>query len=172
MLTLWKPNTLRRRENGTAQETHAPSSPALSLFDEFDRMFDRMLQDTAFPATAWTGERGTGAGTGLSLATDITETPDEFLVRVDAPGLSPEDIDVKLEGDRLTIRAERKAANREKGESFLRSECRYGVYQRSFVLPMAVDAAKVDARYEHGVLRIALPKREDARPKAITVKVS
>ena len=158
MLTIWKPNTLRRKENGTAF--------GHSVFDELDRMFDRALQDMALAPVGWSGTRAFSG-----LAADVSETKDEYRVRIDLPGVRSEDIEVKIENETLTVQATRATEVRSDDESFLRSERSHGAFRRSFALPASVDAAKVDARYENGVLRLTLPKREEAKPRAITVNV-
>jgi HSP20 family protein len=78
---------------------------------------------------------------------------------------------VNVENDVLTVRSERKTETQQKGERMHRSERTYGLYARSFVLPATVDPQKAEARYENGVLAITLPKRENAKPKAIDITV-
>lgn len=156
MLTLWNPF------NGRTETS------ALAPFADFDRLFNEMTReiarDFALPSRWLTAQ-------ALAPAADIVETEDAIEVKMDLPGHDPKQIQVKLEGDTLTIQSERKYEKQDKGSSFLRSERGYGVFARSFVLPSTVDAKKCEARYEHGVLTVSLPKREEAKPRSIDIKV-
>jgi len=109
-------------------------------------------------------------GSLLVPPADVVETENEIQVMVDLPGLSPKDIEVKLEGDTLTIQAERKLEKQVKGENYLRTERSYGSFSRSFVLPSSIDGSKPEARYVNGVLTVTLPKSATARPRVIEVK--
>jgi len=144
MLTLWKPFGIRASSDAT------PWQPDFrSLFRDFS--------DFGF---------NTAAG---FAPTEVIETENAIEVKMDLPGLSLENIEVQLERDTLTIRAERKV---EKVDGkLLRNERFYGSYSRSFVLPETVDGSKPEAQYAHGVLTVTLPKREEAKPKLIKVEV-
>jgi len=102
---------------------------------------------------------------------DVVEGQDSFTVKLDLPGHDPKDIQITVENDVLTVRSERKAEKSEDGRTYHLSERCTGVYARSFELPSSVDGAKTEARYENGVLAVTLPKREEAKPKSVTVKV-
>jgi HSP20 family protein len=111
---------------------------------------------------------------GLSYwtpAVDIVEHANEYVVKVELPGLSKEDVKITLESNVLTIRGEKKQANETKDKNFHRIERAYGLFQRSFSMPMAVNSEKIDAVYQDGILTITLPKAEEAKPKQIEVKV-
>jgi HSP20 family protein len=103
---------------------------------------------------------------------DIREDADHFYVEAELPGFRKEDVNVTFEDQQLTIQAERKEEKREegkkKGEPLLQ-ERRWGRYVRSFTLPPTVDATKVDAKLADGVLTITLTKREEVKPRRITV---
>jgi HSP20 family protein len=105
-------------------------------------------------------------------AADVIETADAYEVQVDLPGIKPEEINVKLEGDTLTLTAERKQAAKDEKTHALRNERSWGLFQRVFVLGDEVDGSKPEAKYEHGVLTVRLPKREERKPKTIQVKVA
>ena len=107
-------------------------------------------------------------------AADVTETAKALELKLDLPGVAPEDIDVKLENDTLTISATRKAEKTEEGKdaTWLRRERTVGVMSRSFTLPPTVDGSKPEAAYKHGVLTITLPKTEEAKPKHIDVSIN
>lgn len=108
---------------------------------------------------------------GLASA-DVVETQEEIQLSVDLPGHEPQNIQVQVEGDTLTIQAERKPRPVGNGASFLLNERVMGRAARSFVMPSSVDGTRCAAKYEQGVLTLTLPKREEARPRTIDVKVS
>jgi HSP20 family protein len=111
---------------------------------------------------------------GLALAAppaDVVETADAIVVRLDLPGHRGDDIRLKVENDVLTVEAERKLGE-PNGETFHRSERTFGRSARSFALPAGVDTARTEAAYTDGVLEIKLPKREEAKPRTIQVKVA
>lgn len=101
----------------------------------------------------------------------MLETEDAVQVKVDLPGHDPESIKVKLDGDTLTIQSERKQEEKHEGKGYRRIERSYGSYARSFVLGRGLDASATQARYENGVLTVTVPKKEEAKPKSIEVKV-
>jgi len=135
-----------------------PFGSALALSTEFDNLF-RDLAKGDFSQLV-----------SRNAAADIVETENTIQVKVDLPGHSAKDIQVKLEGDTLTIQSERKQEKEEKGENYLRTERGYGLFNRSFVLPSSVDGSKPEARYLNGVLTVTLPKAEAAKPRVIEVK--
>jgi HSP20 family protein len=155
MLTLWNPFTKR---NGSEL---MPMTPDLDrIISEMDRSFSNF----ALPTLGWSSPT-------LVPAADVIETADAITMRMDLPGHQVKDIHVNVENDVLTVRAERKAETQEQDATSHRRERSYGLFTRSFVLPATVDAQRTEARYENGVLSITLPKREDAKPKAIDIKV-
>jgi HSP20 family protein len=105
----------------------------------------------------------------LSPAIDIDETENEYLVTADLPGVKKEDLKVDHSGNRLTISAERKYDNTN-GQKNERRERFFGTYQRSFTLPTGVDAEKIEASFENGVLRVQIPKAEASRSRRIDIK--
>jgi HSP20 family protein len=112
-----------------------------------------------------------GGARELVPPTDIYETAEGITLQVDLPGHDPKAIEVKVENDTLTLKSERKVERSDK-EGAHRLERSFGVYSRSFVLPRTVDASKVEARYENGVLTLTLPRREESRPRVVQVKVN
>ena len=148
MLTRWNPFMGLSRENGTVAPT---------LFDSFfaDPFFGEPRQALQFTAPA----------------ADIVETESELAIKLDLPGHDPKQVKVTIEGDTLTVASERKAEKQQKGENYLRTERSYGAFARSFVLPETVDGSRCEAKFEHGVLSLTLPKKEEAKPKTITVDV-
>jgi HSP20 family protein len=105
-------------------------------------------------------------------ATDIFEDNDGLKIAVELPGLKPEDVKVTVENQTLTIRGEKKQIAEEKSTRVHRYERTYGSFERSFTLPSFVDSDKVAAKFDNGVLTVALPKAEKAKPREISVKVS
>jgi HSP20 family protein len=101
---------------------------------------------------------------------DIVETKDGISLKVEVPGIKQEDISISLEDNTLTVKGERKHESEVNEEAYTRVERSYGTFQRSVLLPQTVDANRVKATYRDGVLEIQLPKKEEARPKAIKVE--
>ena len=129
-------------------------------FPTFDRLVDEIFRGTQEPqAAAWLPP------------VDIVETPESIELRADMPGLKSTDLDIKVEKGVLTIRGERKDEHESKGATYHTYERRYGTFARSFQLPKLVDAENVKARYVDGVLTVTLPKKAEAKPKAIQVQI-
>ena len=105
-------------------------------------------------------------------AVDIYETEKEIVLKADLPGIPLADVDIRVENTTLTLRGERKFENEVKEDNYTRVERSYGAFSRSFALPNTVDADKISANYENGVLHVAMPKREEARPKQIKVNIT
>jgi HSP20 family protein len=101
---------------------------------------------------------------------DVSETDEAFEVEAALPGVKPEDVEVQVHGDTVTIKGEAREVAEEEEKDWLRRERRYGVFARSFTLPTDIDAEKATAEFENGLLKLRLPKSEAARPK--TIKVS
>ena len=104
-------------------------------------------------------------------AVDIVDEKDQIKVKADLPGLKKENIEVNVENDVLTIKGEKKEEKETKEKDYIRSERYYGSFHRAFTLPASVDASKVNASYKEGVLEIALPKKEGAKPKQAKVDI-
>ena len=102
---------------------------------------------------------------------DVLETKDTFLVKAELPGLEAKDIDVSVSGYMITIKGEKKKEEEEKDEHRHSVERYHGSFQRSFRLPTNVKADKVEAGFEKGVLKVTLPKVEEAKKKTIEIKV-
>jgi HSP20 family protein len=107
---------------------------------------------------------------GFAPRTNIAETETEYEVTVDLPGMKPEDLHVEIKGDQLWLSGERKHEQEEKGKTFHRIERRYGRFERVIPLACPTDEAKISAEYKDGVLRVTVPKAEEARPRRIEVK--
>jgi HSP20 family protein len=105
-------------------------------------------------------------------AVNITEKNDQYNVAVAAPGMKKDDFKIDLEGDMLTISAEKEETTEAKDAQYNRREYNYSSFSRSFTLPEEVKRDKIEAKYEDGVLNLVLPKSEKAKvsPKTIAVK--
>ena len=102
---------------------------------------------------------------------DVYEDEHNIILKLEVPGIEQKDLDIRLENNTLTVRGERKFEKEEKQENFHRIERRYGSFERAFKLPNTVDAEKVNANYDNGVLKITLAKKAEAKPKQIQVNV-
>jgi HSP20 family protein len=103
------------------------------------------------------------------LPVDVIESGDKVVVQAAVPGVKPEDIEVTLTGDLLTIKGEFKSETREEKANYLRQERRMGRFSRQIGLPANIDADKVEASFENGVLTLEMPKRESAKAKTVKV---
>ena len=102
---------------------------------------------------------------------DLVETKDELVVKASLPGVKPGDIDISVHGQVLTIKGKVEEEHEENAQNYYRRERRSGTFVRQLSLPEEVDSGRADAQYEHGILRLTLPKAETAKPKAIKVNV-
>ncbi len=104
-------------------------------------------------------------------AVDVSETEDEVIVKADLPGVKPEEIEINLVDNVLTIKGEKKRETEEKKENYYRVERYYGSFMRAIQLPSEVDVEKVKAQYKDGVLKVTLPKKPEAKKKLIKVEI-
>ena len=105
-------------------------------------------------------------------AVDIYEDEKKVTLKLEVPGMEEKDLDVSVENNMLTVKGERKFEAEEKEQNFHRIERRYGSFFRAFTLPSSVDAEKVQASYNAGVLKLELKKKPEAQPKQIEIKVA
>jgi HSP20 family protein len=139
-------------------------------FREFTTLQDRMnrlLRDTFGPE----GREEALTTTGFAPLVDVYEDEHNITLKIEVPGIDEKDIDVRIENNTLTVHGERKFEKEEKEENYRRIERQYGSFTRTFTLPTTVDADKVSAHYDKGVLKIALAKKAEAKPKQIKVNV-
>jgi HSP20 family protein len=144
-------------------------------FRELEDMSDRL--NRVFGRSALAAIPGAANSEGLSTfdwtpSIDIAETAEAFEIKAELPDVKKEDVKVSVEDGELRITGERKQEKEEKGKKFHRIERSYGSFMRTFTLPPNVDDTKLSAEYKDGVLNVRLPKTEQAKPKAISVKVS
>jgi HSP20 family protein len=126
----------------------------------FDDMFDRYLSET-------TGE----ISQSMNVSMDVAETDRAFEVKVDLPGIKPGDVDIQIDNNTLTIRGHREEEIEEKNEEkeFHRVERYSGSFARSVVLPNSINEDEAAAEFKDGVLKIVIPKAEDAKPRKISI---
>ena len=132
-----------------------------SLQDQINRVFDEVVGRPATESSlsAW------------APAVDIYETENELVVKADLPEVDPQDIDIRVENNVLTIRGERKFEKKVDEDNYLRVERAYGSFSRSFSLASTVNTEAIKAEYRDGVLTLSIPKREEAKPKQVKVIV-
>jgi HSP20 family protein len=135
-------------------------------FEEVERRFEDLFGRSVLP-TAW--GRLPVEQRGWTPAIEVFEKEDRFLVKAELPGMKEEDIDVSAVGDTLTIKGERKTESEVKEEDYYCCERSYGSFFRSIALPSHVDAEKIEASYEDGILEVSLPKISEVKPKKISV---
>ena len=138
-----------------------PSRGATTLQDQINRMFSEGV-----------GHAGEESNlTPWAPAVDIYETENELVIKADLPDVNPQNLDIRVENNILTIRGERKFESKVKEDNYLRVERAYGSFSRSFSLANSVKTDDIKADYQNGVLTLSLPKREEAKPKQIKVNV-
>ena len=133
-----------------------------SLRKEMEGLWDKFFNETQL----------TVGGTDMWMpALDISENKDAFVVKVELPGITEKDVNVSISGDMLTIKGEKKKEKEEKEEHYHRVEISSGSFQRSFQLPSSVKADKIEAAFDKGILRITLPKMDEAKKKDIKIQI-
>jgi len=137
-----------------------------TMQDRINRM-NRLFRESYSPE----GPEEALSTTSFAPPVDIYEDEHNITLKMEAPGIDEKDIDVRVEGNTLNVRGERKLEIDEKEENYRRIERQYGCFTRSFTLPSSVDSALVSAHFDKGVLKINLAKKVDAKPKQIKVTV-
>ena len=123
----------------------------------FDESYPQRRQEEDFFSGPWTP------------AVDIYEKQDAIVLKADLPDMKPDDIDIRIENNTLTLHGERKFEKEVKEENFHRIERSYGTFTRSFALPHTVTSEDIEANYKNGVLSITIPKKEESRPRQIKI---
>ena len=140
-----------------------PASEFMTLRDAMDRLFD-----DAF--TRPFSQTRNGGSTWSSLPIDMYQTNDDVVVRAVVPGFRPDQVQINVTGDVLTIRGEAQQEQENKDRAWHIREHRFGSFERSVALPARVVSDQAAAEFENGVLTITLPKAEEVKPKTITIK--
>ncbi|MGA8571429.1 MAG: Hsp20/alpha crystallin family protein [Desulfobaccales bacterium] len=141
-----------------------PARGLSQLRREMDRLFEEFFAPQAWWGRLWESE--------WVPAVDVSETPEQITVKAELPGIDAKEIDISLVGDMLTIKGEKKSEREEKKENYHLVERNCGAFSRSLALPAAVNAEKIEAKYEKGVLTITCPKKEPVKPKTIEIKTA
>jgi HSP20 family protein len=132
-----------------------------SLQKEINALFD----DDFFPASTGLFDRT------YSPAVDMVENADDFVLTCELPGLQDSDIDVQVAENVLTIKGEKTETSDDSGKKWFKRESWYGSFQRTIPVPSGIDAENIAGELENGILRLTLPKKEEVKPKQISVKV-
>ena len=145
----------------TMNRLEQPFRGATTLQEQINRVFGDVVRRNGEESnlTPW------------APAVDIYETENELVVKADLPDVNPQDLDIRVENNILTIRGERKFATKVHEDNYLRIERAYGSFSRSFSLANSVKSDAIKADYQNGVLTLTIPKREEAKPKQIKVNV-
>ena len=138
-------------------------------FREFATLQDRI--NRVFRESYSQGRDESLTTSTFAPAVDVYEDEHQVTLKIEVPGIDEKDIDVRVENNTLTVHGERKIEKEEKEENYRRVERQYGSFTRTFTLPQTVDSESVSANYDKGVLKIALPKKAEAKPKQIKVSV-
>jgi HSP20 family protein len=139
-----------------------PFGDLVTLREAMDRLFEESFIRP--------GSRLLSAYGGADLALDMYETDNDVVVTTALPGVKPEDVEITITGDTLSIKGEIKSETKAEKGSYLRQERRYGVFSRTVALPVPTKADKAEAKFKDGVLTLSIPKAEEAKPKSIKVK--
>lgn len=136
-----------------------PMREIITLREAMDRLFN----------DAFTPSLGAAGGWQVP-AVDLYQTDDEVIVKASLPGLKPDDVQISITGDMLTLKGEFRQEEEKKERAYHLREQRYGAFERTFALPTDVVADKAKAEFENGILTVSLPKAEEVKPKMISVK--
>ncbi len=137
--------------------------PIQDLKREMDRIFQEFFGRAYYPEKGETVE--------WAPAVDVSETEDAVIVKVDLPGVKPEDMEISLTDNMLIIKGEKKREEEEKKENFYRMERFFGSFMRAIQLPCEIQEEKIQATYKDGVLKIVLPKKPEEVKKVIKINV-
>ena len=144
-----------------------PIRELATMRNDMDRLMESFFEHPSFPnASAWSQ----GNGGAWSLALDVAEDADHYLVKASIPGINPDDLEITLTNNVLTIKGEAKEEQASQPTNWHVRERRYGTFLRSVTLPAPVETDQVEATNEHGVLTLRIPKAEAVKPKKIAVK--
>lgn len=149
------------------ENKNQPMNPFKDLFDmqrRMDRIFDRMWNSEGIEALPVLPGYAT-----FTPACNIEETEACFLLNIDVPGVKKEDLKIEVRGNTLIVSGERKSEFEKKTKNYFRSESSYGSFTRSFDLPSGLKAEQIEAQYENGVLRVAIPKTETSKAQAVKI---
>lgn len=133
----------------------------MSIVKRNNLFFPSLMND--FMGPDWFG--GTEKWNAAMPAVNIKDNTEGFELELAVPGMKKDDFTVEIDNDVLTISSEIKTENEDKNENYTRKEFSYSSFKRAFTLPETVDGSKIDAKYEDGILKLTLPKKQEALPK-------
>lgn len=136
-----------------------------SEFSNIHNVFDRLFDSRAVAPAARAG----GVFTSATLGLDVFETDESYVVKAAVPGVDPEALQIEVEGDVLTIKGSYEQEDESTANSYVRRELRSGSFSRALRLPPTVDASKAEAEFDRGMLKLSIPKREEAKPQTIKI---
>lgn len=137
-----------------------PFRDITTLRDEMNRLFNRTVGEGVSSGSAWTP------------AVDIFDTDQAIVLRAELPGLTPEDIDIEIDDNVLTLKGERRFEETVQEGRYYRLERAYGHFQRNVTLPQGVKADEISASFDNGVLSVRVPKADEVRPRKIAVEAA
>ncbi len=141
----------------------------LSVFDEMERMFDRMMGRPFWPE--WPRLRWRGEGLELPFPdVDLYEQDNTVVVKAEIPGVKKEELSVDITEDSVTISGEKKQEEKVEDKDYYRHECSYGSFTRTVAIPPGVDSGRAKASFRDGVLEVKIPKKEEAKKKKIAIE--
>ena len=161
----------QERTAPAARRTPSPWQPFDTLREEMDRIFDEFTRGFGpFPLgrrvfdvePLWRRETSVDVSAPV---VDVVEKEKEYQILAELPGLDEKDIEVSVADDLLTIKGEKKEEKEERARNYYVSERRYGAFQRAFQLPSGIDAEKIEANFQKGILTLTLPKTPEAQTK-------
>jgi HSP20 family protein len=141
-----------------------PVAELASMRNAMDRLFEQSLGRPFFRVG-----RADEDFEPVTLGLDVYETANDYIVKAAVPGVDPKDIEITVDDDVLTIRGEMEQKDEAAEGQYLRREIRYGRFERSLRLPPTVDAEHAHAHFEHGMLKLTLPKKPEARSRTIKI---
>jgi HSP20 family protein len=139
-----------------------PFKEVMTLRNAMDRLFE---DSYVRPARMWSEVEGASI-----LPVDVYQTDEDVVVKASLPGFKPDEVDISITGDTLTIKGEQKQEEEIKEEDYLVKERRWGTFSRTMTLPVEIQSEKAEACFENGVLKLTLPKAEEVKPKQIKVQ--
>jgi HSP20 family protein len=138
----------------------------MTEFSTFRTAMDRLFDQSFGRLPQLRGGEDLGP---TSLGLDVLENGNEFVVKAAIPGVDPKDVEISIDDDVLTIRGSFEKAEEQQEETYIRRELRYGNFQRALRLPPLVDVEKAQASFEHGMLKLTLPKKAEARSRSLKI---
>jgi HSP20 family protein len=144
----------------------------ISRYDPLNEMvslrqaMDRLFEDSFVTPLSWRSVNGET----LTPPLDVHETPEEVVVTASLPGIKPDDVQITMTGQTLTLRGEFKSDDRVERDQYLYRERRFGTFNRTLQLPVRVEGERAEATFENGVLTLRIPKAEEVKPRQIQIK--